>query len=154
MVIKMKAILQRCKNAAVTIDGEAVGSCGHGLMILLGVAKGDDTTDAELLAEKISKLRIFDDPDGKLNLSVKDIGGGALVVSNFTLLADYRKGNRPDYFGSEAPARANELYEYFAACLRDRGIHTETGRFGADMQVTLTNDGPVTIDMDSSVLRK
>ncbi len=150
----MKAILQRCKRAAVSVDGEVISSVEHGLMILLGVAKGDETTDAELLAEKISKLRIFDDADGKLNLSIKDVNGGALVVSNFTLLADYRKGNRPDYFGSESPARANELYEYFAACLRDRGIHTETGRFGADMQVTLTNDGPVTIDMDSAVLKK
>lgn len=150
----MKAILQRCERASVEVGGEIIGECGRGLMILLGVAKGDEPLDAELLAEKISKLRIFDDADGKLNLSVKDVGGGALVVSNFTLLADYRKGNRPDYFGSESPARANELYEYFAACLRDKGLHVETGRFGADMKVTIVNDGPVTIDMDSAVLKK
>ncbi len=150
----MKAILQRCKKAEVAVDGEIIGSCQRGLMILLGVAKGDETADAEVLAEKISKLRIFDDADGKLNLSVKDIEGSVLVVSNFTLLADYRKGNRPDYFGAAAPDEAERLYQYFAACLRDKGIHVETGRFGADMQVSLINDGPVTIDMDSSVLKK
>lgn len=150
----MKAILQRCKKAEVAVDGEIIGSCQRGLMILLGVAKGDETADAEVLAEKISKLRIFDDADGKLNLSVKDIDGSILVVSNFTLLADYRKGNRPDYFGAAAPDEAERLYQYFAACLRDKGIHVETGRFGADMQVSLINDGPVTIDMDSSVLKK
>lgn len=150
----MKAILQRCKSASVTSDGKLLGSCGRGLMILLGVAKGDTVTDAELLAAKISKLRIFDDPDGKLNFSIKDVGGSALVVSNFTLLANYAKGNRPDYFGAETPAEADRLYQYFAACLRDLGVHTETGQFGADMEISLVNDGPVTIDMDSSVLKK
>lgn len=150
----MKAILQRCLDAEVIIDNEAVGSCKKGLMILLGVSKEDSTADAELLAEKISKLRIFDDSDGKLNLSVKDIDGGALVVSNFTLCADYRHGNRPDYFSAAAPDEANKLYEYFVSCLRDKGIHTETGRFGADMKVKLINDGPVTIDMDSNLLKK
>ncbi|MBQ8510644.1 MAG: D-tyrosyl-tRNA(Tyr) deacylase [Clostridia bacterium] len=150
----MKAILQRCRDAAVTIDGETVGTCAHGLMILLGVFKGDETADADLLAAKIAKLRIFDDVDGKLNLSVKDVQGSALVVSNFTLCADYRKGNRPDYFASEAPARAEELYEYFAAALRAQGLHVECGRFGADMKVSLINDGPVTIDMDSNLLKK
>lgn len=150
----MKAILQRCKSASVTSDGKLLGSCGRGLMILLGVAKGDTVTDAELLAAKISKLRIFDDPDGKLNFSIKDVCGSALVVSNFTLLANYAKGNRPDYFGAETPAEADRLYQYFAACLRDLGVHTETGQFGADMEISLVNDGPVTIDMDSSVLKK
>lgn len=150
----MKTILQRCKNARVEVDGEVIGSCEKGLMILLGVAKGDDVKDAEVLAEKISKLRIFDDSEGRLNLSVKDIEGSILVISNFTLLADYRKGNRPDYFGAAAPDDAERLYQYFAACLRDRGIHTETGRFGADMKVSLINDGPVTIDMDSAILVK
>ena len=150
----MKAIIQRCKCASVTADGEFSGKCGRGFLILLGVLKGDETTDADLLAEKISKLRIFDDAEGKLNLSVKDIGGEALVVSNFTLAADYRKGNRPDYFNAEAPARANELYEYFTAALRERGIHTETGKFGAEMFIDMTADGPVTIDMDSAVLKK
>ena len=150
----MKAILQRVKRASVTADGEPAGKCEKGLMILLGVLKGDEQNDADLLAEKISKLRIFDDAEGRLNLSVKDVEGGALVVSNFTLAADYKKGNRPDYFGAEAPARANELYEYFADALRKRGIHTETGKFGAEMFIDMVADGPVTIDMDSYVLRK
>lgn len=150
----MKAILQRCLSASVIADGEPAGKIEHGLFILLGVIKGDDEKDADVLAEKISKLRIFDDADGKLNLSVKDVEGSALVVSNFTLGADYRKGNRPDYFMSEAPTRANELYEYFSGALRSRGIHTENGVFGADMQITLAADGPVTIDMDSAVLKK
>jgi len=150
----MKAILQRCKQATVSVDGEVIGRCDNGLMILVGVFKGDEERDAELLAAKIAKLRIFADENDKLNLSVKDIGGSILVVSNFTLCADYRKGNRPDYFASEAPDRADALYEYFAACLRDNGLHVETGRFGADMQVAFVNDGPVTIDMDSGVLKK
>ena len=150
----MKAILQRCSSASVIADGEAAGEIGQGLLILLGVMKGDDTRDADLLAEKICKLRIFDDADGKLNLSVRDVGGSVLVVSNFTLGADYRKGNRPDYFNSEAPARANELYEYFVGAVRERGIEAETGRFGADMKISLCADGPVTIDMDSTVLKK
>ena len=150
----MKAILQRCRMASVIADGVPAGKIGHGLFILLGVIKGDDEKDADVLAEKISKLRIFDDADGKLNLSVKDVGGGALVVSNFTLGADYRKGNRPDYFMAEAPARANDLYEYFSDALRGRGIHTENGVFGAEMKISLEADGPVTIDMDSTVLKK
>ena len=150
----MKAILQRCLSASVIADGQPAGKIEHGLFILLGVIKGDEEKDADVLAEKISKLRIFDDADGKLNLSVKDVEGSALVVSNFTLGADYRKGNRPDYFMSEAPAKANELYEYFSEALRSRGIHTENGVFGADMKITFTADGPVTIDMDSTVLKK
>ncbi len=150
----MKAIIQRCKSASVIADGVPSGKVEKGFMILLGVLKGDETVDADLLAEKIVKLRIFDDENGKLNLSLKDVGGEVLVISNFTLGADYRKGNRPDYFNSEAPARANELYEYFVEALRSRGIHTETGVFGADMQIALAADGPVTIDMDSTVLKK
>lgn len=150
----MKAVIQRCVSASVIADGEPSGKIGKGLMILLGVLKGDEKTDADLLAEKISKLRIFDDADGKLNLSVKDVEGEILVVSNFTLGADYRKGNRPDYFNSEAPARANELYEYFVDAVRQRDIYAETGVFGAEMRISLEADGPVTIDMDSAVLRK
>lgn len=149
----MKAILQRCLDASVIADGVQAGKINGGLFILLGVMKGDDEKDAELLAEKISKLRIFDDADGKLNLSVKDVGGEALVVSNFTLGADYKKGNRPDYFASEAPGRANELYEYFCNQLKARNINTQTGVFGADMKILVTADGPVTIPMDSAVLR-
>ena len=150
----MKAILQRCLEADVTVDGEIIGRAGHGLMILLGVTKEDTKEDADLLADKIVKLRIFDDAGGKLNLSVADVAGSALVISNFTLCASYKKGNRPDYFGAAAPAVAEPLYEYFAEALRTRGIPTETGRFGADMKVRLINDGPVTIDMDSNVLKK
>ena len=150
----MKAILQRCLDAAVEVDGKVVGSAKSGLLVLLGVAKGDTETDAKLLADKISKLRIFDDADGRLNLSVKDVGGSILVISNFTLLADYRKGNRPDYFGAESPDEANRLYKYFAEYIRSLGIHTETGSFGAEMKVSLINDGPVTIEMDSSILKK
>lgn len=150
----MKAILQRCLDAKVEVDGNVVGSAKSGLLVLLGVAKGDTETDAKLLADKISKLRIFDDSDGRLNLSVKDVGGSVLVISNFTLLADYRKGNRPDYFGAESPDEANRLYQYFAEYMRSLGIHTETGSFGAEMKVSLINDGPVTIEMDSSILKK
>ena len=150
----MKAILQRCLDAKVEVDGNVVGSAKSGLLVLLGVAKGDTETDAKLLADKISKLRIFDDADGRLNLSVKDVGGSILVISNFTLLADYRKGNRPDYFGAESPDEANRLYQYFAEYTRSLGIHTETGSFGAEMKVSLINDGPVTIEMDSSILKK
>lgn len=150
----MKAILQRCLDAAAEVDGKVVGSAKSGLLVLLGVAKGDTETDAMLLADKISKLRIFDDADGRLNLSVKDVGGSILVISNFTLLADYRKGNRPDYFGAESPDEANRLYMYFAEYMRSLGIHTETGSFGAEMKVSLINDGPVTIEMDSSILKK
>jgi len=150
----MKAIIQRIKSASVIADGVPSGKAGKGFMILLGVLKGDERQDADLLAEKISKLRVFDDENGKLNLSLKDVSGEVLVISNFTLGADYRKGNRPDYFNSEAPARANELYEYFVKAMRSRDIHTETGVFGADMQITMEADGPVTIDMDSTVLKK
>ncbi len=149
----MKAILQRCLNASVIADGTQAGKIDGGLFILLGVMKGDEKRDAELLAEKISKLRIFDDDDGKLNLSLKDVGGAALVVSNFTLGADYKKGNRPDYFASESPVPAKELYEYFCQVMESKGIHTEAGVFGADMKISMTADGPVTIAMDSTVLR-
>ena len=151
----MIALLQRVSQAKVEIDGVKVGSCGHGLMILLGVINGDDENDALLLAEKISKLRIFSDDEGKMNLSVNDIGGSALVISQFTLGANYKKGNRPDYLNSAPPAISEPLYEKFISLLDERiGGSVEHGQFGADMQVTLTNDGPVTIIMDSAVLKK
>ena len=153
MVIKMKAVIQRVKEASVRIDGETVGSCGNGLMILLGVAEGDTEKEAAMLADKIAKLRIFSDESGKMNLSVTDICGGLLVVSQFTLLADYRRGNRPDYLASAKPDSANRLYEYFIELMRSKGFATGTGRFGADMQVSLINDGPVTIVMDTDVLK-
>lgn len=151
----MTAVIQRVLGATVIADGVKSGEVGHGLMILLGVAQGDGEADAKVLAEKIAKLRIFEDEAGKMNLSVCDIGGGALVVSNFTLLADYSHGNRPNYLGAAAPERANELYEYFVSLLSPllpQGV--QTGVFGADMRVDICNDGPVTIVMDSEKLKK
>lgn len=149
----MIAVIQRVKNSSVSIDGKVHGECSHGLMILLGVAKDDTEEDARLLCTKISKLRIFCDENGKMNLSVKDIDGEALIVSQFTLLANYKKGNRPDYFGAGSPDHANKLYEYFVELMRAEVKHIGTGVFGADMQVSILNDGPVTIVMDSNLLK-
>ena len=150
----MKAVLQRVKNASVAVDGEVVGACGEGLMILLGVAQGDTEEDAGLLATKICNLRIFTDENDKMNLSVKDIDGEALVISQFTLMANYKKGNRPDYLESAPPAEANRLYEYFKSLMAKELRHVGCGVFGAHMQVSLINNGPVTIVMDSEVLKK
>ncbi len=148
----MKAVLQRVKHSEVKIEGELVGACGEGLMILLGVAAGDSEADADVLAAKILKMRIFSDEAGKMNRSVMDIEGEALIVSQFTLLANYVHGNRPDYLASEKPERANQLYEYFVSVMRKSLRRVETGRFGADMEVTIVNDGPVTIVADSKEL--
>ena len=148
----MIAVIQRVKSASVIADGELSGACGFGLYILLGVAKEDNEADATDLAEKISKLRIFTDENDKMNLSALDVGAEALVVSNFTLNANYAHGNRPDYFGSAAPAEANRLYEYFVELMRGKLSRVETGVFGADMLTSMTTDGPVTIVMDSTVL--
>ena len=150
----MIAVLQRAKRAAVTVEGRTVGEIGNGLLVLLGVKEGDTEKDAELLAAKIAKCRIFTDDEDKMNWSVTDIGGGVLVVSNFTLLANYRRGNRPDFMDAATPARANELYEYFAEQLRRDVANVATGEFGADMQIELMADGPVTIVMDSEVLKQ
>ena len=147
----MIAVIQRASCASVRIGGETVGSCGKGLCVLLGVAKGDTQDDADALARKIVNLRIFEDEAGKMNRSVVDVGGEMLVVSNFTLLAAYKKGNRPDYMGAAAPDEANALYEYFADKCRCF-VPVQTGVFGADMKVHIENDGPVTIVMDSKVL--
>ena len=149
----MLAVIQRVKSASVISDGVPTGSINAGLMLLLGVKKNDTENDALLLAEKISKLRIFSDDAGKMNLSVKDIGGGALIVSNFTLCANYAHGNRPDYMEAEKPPRATELYEYFVSLMRERLASVETGVFGADMEITMVADGPVTIVMDSEILK-
>ena len=148
----MIAVLQRVNNATVYADGELSGSIGYGLYILLGVEKDDTERDADLLSEKISKLRIFSDNEGKMNLSVKDIDGEALVVSNFTLNANYAHGNRPDYFSGAAPAEANRLYEYFVSLMKNKLKKCESGVFGADMRTELSTDGPVTIVMNSKVL--
>lgn len=148
----MIAVLQRVKQASVSVDGVVRGSCGEGLSILLGVANGDTEADAEALAEKIVNLRIFTDENDKMNLSLKDVDGELLVVSNFTLLASYKKGKRPDYMGAAAPAEANRLYEYFISLCRNQVKQVGSGEFGAHMEIQLTDDGPVTIVMDSKVL--
>lgn len=148
----MIAVLQRVSRASVTVDGETVGSCGKGLCVLLGVAQDDSERDAEALAEKIVNLRIFTDEQDKMNLSLLDVGGEMLVVSNFTLLAAYRKGKRPDYMRAAPPDMANSLYEYFSTLCRSKGVRVEQGRFGAHMEVLIAGDGPVTINMDSKVL--
>ena len=150
----MIAVLQRVKKATVSVDGAVTGECKEGLCILLGVAKGDTVADADALAEKIINLRIFCDENGKMNLSLLDVGGEALVVSNFTLLASYKKGKRPDYMGAAAPAEASALYDYFCDICEKQLVHTGRGIFGADMEIELINDGPVTIVMDSNVLLK
>ena len=148
----MIAVLQRINNATVYADGKISGSVGYGLYVLLGVEKDDNEKDAELLSEKISKLRIFSDEMGKMNLSIKDIGGEMLVVSNFTLNANYAHGNRPDYFAGASPDEANRLYEYFLMLMRQKVNKCESGVFGADMRTEMSTDGPVTIVMNSKVL--
>lgn len=150
----MKAVIQRVSNARVVVDGECVGSCERGYMILLGVAAGDTEEDAELLCRKIVNLRIFCDEAGKMNRSIKDIDGEMLVISQFTLLANYRHGNRPDFLESAKPDEANRLYEYFKSLAAAEVRRVEAGVFGAHMEVSLTNDGPVTIVMDSEVLKR
>lgn len=149
----MKAVIQRVAHASVVVDEKKVGSCQKGLMVLLGVADGDTERDAELLCKKILNLRIFQDEAGKMNLSLLDIGGELLVVSQFTLLANYRHGNRPDFLASAKPDEANRLYEYFVELARKEVAQVGTGVFGAHMEVSLLNDGPVTIVMDSEVLK-
>ena len=150
----MIAVLQRAASACVRVEGQAVGEIGAGLLILLGVGVEDTEADAEVLAAKIVKSRIFCDENDKMNLSVKDVGGGALVVSNFTLMANYAHGNRPDYMAAARPEQAEPLYEYFVSLLKKELTRVETGRFGAEMRVLLEGDGPVTIVMDSRVLRE
>lgn len=150
----MRAVLQRVLSASVTADGAFSGACGKGLLILLGVAPDDGEEDARLLADKIAALRIFSDENGKMNLSLRDVGGEVLIVSNFTLYANYKHGNRPDYFDSAPPAIAEPLYERFIALMRERVGRVASGVFGADMKIAIEADGPVTIVMDSPLLRK
>ena len=149
----MKAVIQRVTTASVEVDGNLIGSCGHGLLILLGVATGDTEEDLDRMLQKTVKLRIFEDENGKMNKSVQDIDGEMLVVSQFTLLANYKHGNRPDYMGAAAPTEATRLYELFIEKAKAHLRHVGHGQFGADMQVSLCNDGPVTIVMDSEVLK-
>lgn len=148
----MTAVLQIVKHAKVIADGELSGEIGHGLYVLIGVKNGDTGNDALLLAEKIAKLRIFSDENGKMNLSVNDVDGEVMIVSNFTLGANYAHGNRPDYLASAKPPLATELYEYFIQLMSERVKRVATGKFGADMQTEMTTDGPVTIVMHSDVL--
>lgn len=150
----MIAVLQRAASASVAVEGAIVGAIGKGLLVLLGVGEGDTERDAEMLAAKIAKCRIFEDEEGKMNRSVIDVGGGVLVVSNFTLLANYRRGNRPDFLSAAAPERANALYLYFTECLRREVAHVATGEFGAHMVIDLKADGPITIVMDSHILQQ
>ena len=148
----MRAVVQRVRSAGVTVAGERIAAIAGGLMVLLGVESGDDRKAADYLAEKISGLRIFEDDAGKMNLSVKDCGGEVLVVSQFTLLADCRKGKRPGFSRAAAPEEAEPLCDYFCERVRQAGLKVQTGRFRTDMQVDLVNDGPVTIVLDSQRL--
>lgn len=151
----MKAILQRVLKAEVEIENKTVGKIEKGFLILLGVENGDDKRDAEVLAAKISGLRIFTDENDKMNLSLSDVGGAVLVISNFTLCADCSHGRRPNFMSAARPETAEPLYEYFCSKMLENGIsRVEKGVFGADMQVSLTNDGPVTIEINSKDLKK
>ena len=145
----MRAVLQRVREAAVTVDDQTIGAIGAGLLILVGVTHGDKDEDARWLAQKIATLRIFEDDASKFNLSALDIGASALVVSQFTLYADARRGRRPDFIAAARPEVAEPLIERFAALLREQGLRVETGKFQARMLVKIFNDGPVTIILDS-----
>mgnify|MGYP002509971993 CR=1 FL=1 len=148
----MKAVIQRVTEASVSVDGKTVGTCGKGYMILLGVAKGDTEKQADLLARKTASLRVFEDENGKMNLSVLDIDGEILAISQFTLCADCKKGNRPSFTPAEEPTNANMLYEVYCQKLREYGVKkVDKGIFGADMKVSLVNDGPVTICFDTDI---
>lgn len=148
----MRALVQRVAYARVTVAGRCVGEIGHGLLVLLGVTAGDTPELAERLAQKVAKLRIFNDEAGKMNRSVQDVAGGVLVVSQFTLYADARKGNRPSYLAAASPELAIPLYERFAEALAALGLEVARGEFGANMDVALLNQGPVTIWLDSDEL--
>lgn len=146
----MRALLQRVSKAEVRVGDEIVGAIGRGLLVLLGVGKEDGPREAAFLADKTVGLRIFEDPEGKMNLSVEQIGGEVLVVSQFTLYADCRKGRRPSFTDAAPPLQADQLYQAFAEALKARGLKVATGNFGEKMKVELTNDGPVTIMLDSA----
>lgn len=144
----MRIVLQRVTAASVEVEGKIVGKIGHGLLALVGVAHGDSETEARWLADKTVDLRIFQDDQDKMNRSLVDVAGAALVVSQFTLLGDCRKGRRPAFTAAAPPDQANQLYQRYAALIEDRGVHVQRGMFAADMQVSLVNDGPVTMVLD------
>ena len=148
----MKIVLQRVKNASVSVDGDIIGEIGKGYLVLLGVSNTDTTKIADKVAEKIFKLRIFEDENGKTNLSASDVDGEILIVSQFTLYADCKKGNRPSFTNAGTPDLANELYEYFIEICKPKFSKVAHGKFGADMQVSLVNDGPFTVILDSDTL--
>lgn len=145
----MRAVVQRVSEASVTVEGEVVGRIGSGLMVLLGVAAGDAEAEARWMADKLVGLRIFEDDQGKMNRSLLDTGGGMLVVSQFTLLGDTRKGKRPSFIGAAPPEEANALYEHFCDLVREAGVEVATGRFRTEMRVALVNEGPVTLVVES-----
>jgi D-aminoacyl-tRNA deacylase len=145
----MRAVVQRVSRAAVTVEAEKVGAIGRGFLVLVGVAVDDDERDADVLAQKIAGLRIFGDENDVMNLALADVGGAVLVISQFTLLGDARKGRRPSFIAAARGDQAEQLYERVAEMLRQSGLQVETGRFGADMAVELVNDGPVTILLDT-----
>jgi len=148
----MRAVIQRVSKAAVTVEGKVVGEIDAGLLVLLGISSGDTENDANYLAEKIAGLRIFEDDQGKMNRSIVDLVGEVLVISQFTLYGDVRRGKRPSFDAAARPESARRLYDYFVAQLRERGLRCQTGQFQATMSVSLTNEGPVTILLDSSKL--
>ena len=148
----MRAVVQRVTNSSVTVEGRVTGQIGKGLMVLIGVEEGDTEKDAEYIAKKVSALRVFDDAEGVMNLSVQDVGGEILAVSQFTLLGDVRKGNRPSYFTAARPEEADALYRKVIEMIEARGIHVEEGVFQAEMLVSINNDGPVTILLESHKL--
>ena len=151
----MRAVIQRVKNASVAVDGAVVGKCGVGYMILFCAVEGDNEQDIELLAKKTANLRIFEDENEKMNKSILDVDGEILCISQFTLAADTKKGNRPSFINAMEPVTASKYYDLYCDALKANGVKSvETGEFGADMQVTLTNDGPVTIILDTDVWNK
>jgi len=146
----MRLVIQRVQQASVAVEGERISEIGHGLLVLAGVSHGDTPFDARFLAKKTAQLRIFQDGDGKMNLSVQDVAGGVLAVSQFTLYGDCGKGNRPSFIEAARPAQGEALFDEYVAALEKLGFPPRTGRFGADMKVELLNDGPVTILLESS----
>ncbi len=145
----MRFVIQRVREASVSVDGKVIGQIGHGLLVFVGVSDSDNRQIADKMTDKMTKLRIFDDADGKTNLSISDVGGKFLVISQFTLYADCRKGNRPSFTLAGKPDMAEELYEYIMEAIQEKGFPVARGEFGADMKVSILNDGPFTILLDS-----